>query len=119
VIRHGQTEVPPASISFESKQSLSSEFFSVSKSGRALVQVWLTDCPIALEDNPCMLRATKHCKDLVFAGDLAAVTYAEANLPSFLSGENGCMIGMLSNIVLKFDCLPHMIACCIRPYHVD
>lgn len=49
-----------------------------------LVQVWLTDCPEAFDDNPSMLRAIKHCNDLVFAGDLAAVTYAEANLPSCL-----------------------------------
>ena len=57
---------------------------SVSKRCRVLVQVWLTDCPEAFDVNPSMLRAIKHCNDLVFAGDLAAVTYAEANLPSCL-----------------------------------
>lgn len=93
---------------------------SVSKRCRALVQNWFTDCPEALDDNLSMLRAIKHCNDFVFAGDLASVTYAEANLPSFSSGENGRMIGMLSNIVSKLACLPHMIPCCISiPCRLD
>ncbi len=83
-----------------STQSQSSEFFSVSKRCRALVQIWLTAFPMdstpLVDARPSMLRSLKHCDDLVVAGNLAAVTYAEANLPSFLSGENGCMTDMLS-----------------------
>jgi len=61
------------------------------------VQVWLTAVPMdsmpsvdAVAAGPSMLRTVEHCKSLVVAGDFAALTYAEANLPSFSSGEKGC-----------------------------
>ncbi len=78
-----------------------------------LVQIWLVEFPVdgmpLVDASPSMLRSIQHCSDLVVAGNLAAMTYAEANLPSFSSGESGCMIGTLSYIALNVNCLPHMV----------
>ncbi len=57
----------------------------------AVVQVWLTAIPMdstpVVYASPFVLRSVEHCKSLVVAGDSAALTYAEANLPSFSPGE--------------------------------
>lgn len=66
-----------------------------------LRQIWLSAVPMDsrpvmdaspfwlsnLDDSPSVLRSVEHCKSLVVAGDFAALTYAEANLPSFSSGS--------------------------------
>lgn len=74
----------------------------MAKRCRALVQIWLTAFPIdgtpVVDASPSMLRSFQHCNDLVVAGILAAMTHADAYLPSFLSGENGCM----TDVVLHF-----------------
>ena len=47
------------------------------------------DSTLSVDASPSMLRSVEHCSDLIIAGNLAAMTYAEANLPSFSSGESG------------------------------
>ncbi|KAL0040102.1 hypothetical protein WJX79_006468 [Trebouxia sp. C0005] len=56
-----------------------------------LRQIWLTAFPMdgtpLVDASPSMLRSVQYCDDLVVAGNLAAMTYAEAHLPSFSSGN--------------------------------
>ncbi|KAL0044999.1 hypothetical protein WJX82_004650 [Trebouxia sp. C0006] len=56
-----------------------------------LRQVWLSAIPMdstpVVDATPSVLRSVEHCKSLVIAGDSAALTYAEANLPSFFPGN--------------------------------
>lgn len=85
----------------------------MAKGCHGLMQIWLTAFPMdgtpLVDASPSMLRSVQYCDDLVVAGNLAAMTYAEAHLPSFSSGENGCISDVLSCHLLNLGCLPHII----------
>ena len=88
----------------------------------ALVQVWLSAIPMdstpVVDATPSVLRSVEHCKSLVIAGDSAALTYAEANLPSFFPGEKGCAPDILYWSTSHHDLLCYVILCCSTSKHV-